>query len=88
MCLVAAALTFYCHHFICPFPSLTNEPEEPGQDLSVDLDEDHCCGVINNAKKGRSPFVQGIEEDTSFSSPSPLTDFLRPVSVLDLDKKS
>lgn len=60
MCPVAPALTFYCHHVvICPFPSLTNEPEQPGQDLSADVEEDHCCGPINNAKKAPFLFVQG-----------------------------
>lgn len=56
MCPVAPSLTFYCSHVvICPFPSLTNEAEQPGQDVSVDLEEDHCCGpLIMQRKAGMS----------------------------------
>lgn len=45
MCPVALCLTMYCSHVVfCAFPSLTNEAEQPGQDISVDLEEDHCGG--------------------------------------------
>lgn len=53
MCPVAPSLTFYCHHVvICPFPSLTNEAEQPGQVLRGPGGGPLLC-PINNAKKGR-----------------------------------
>lgn len=75
---VAPSFTFYCCHVvICPFPSLTNEAEQPGQVL---------CGPgggpllwpINNAKKGRCVYLFGGQKKTPpFLCPAPITDFLR-----------
>lgn len=52
MCPVALCLTMYCSHVVfCAFPSLTNEAEQPGQDISVDLEEDHCGGPLIMQRK-------------------------------------
>lgn len=68
VCPLAPSLTFYCHHVvICPFPSLTNEAERPGQHASVDLEEDHCFGpLIMQRRAGTSLCVDNTRRHLLF----------------------
>lgn len=62
-----------------PFPSLTNEAQHPGQDLSVDLEDDHCCGpLIMQRKAGMSLHLDNRRRHLLFF----VTDILRSVVLV------
>lgn len=87
MCPVAPSLTFYCSHVvICPFPSLTNEADQPGQEVSVDLEEDYCCGPLIMQRKAGVSLLSDNRRRHLFTLPCPITDFLWSVLMAELDK--